>query len=398
MELWKRNLIICCIADFIVSIGMSQMSPMLPLYVAELGIHEPGEVARWSGIIFGCNFISLAIFSPIWGRLSDRFGRKPMVLRASLWLSVIMFGMGVAQNVWQLTGLRLLQGALSGFQAAVVPLITQETPADRSGWALGVLFASQVSGALIGPLFGGLLAELIGYRGTFFVISAFCFAGFLSLLFIHESFHPCTKEAADSLPHVWHTLPQPRLILGLFITTLVMQFAIMALQPLITVYITQLLTAPDHTALIAGAVFSCSGFASMLTASSLGHLSDRIGAQKILLASLVLAGLCFIPQAFVRTPAELGVLRFILGIAIAGLLPSVNSLIRQYTPVTCLGRIYGLNQSAQFIGMFSGAVLGGQLAAAIGIRNVFFVTAALLLLNAIWCRITVLHTAEKSVH
>ena len=90
MEKWKQNLWICCCAGFIVSVGMSQMAPMLPLYVAELGIHDIQQIERWSGIIFGCNFISLAVFSPIWGRLSDRYGRKPMVLRASLWLAVIM--------------------------------------------------------------------------------------------------------------------------------------------------------------------------------------------------------------------------------------------------------------------------------------------------------------------
>src|SRR5574344_1564157 len=135
MEIWKRNLYICCTASFIVSIGMSQMAPILPLYIAELGITDPGDIARWAGIVFGCNFISLAIFSPIWGRLSDRFGRKPMILRASAWLGLIMIGMGLAQSVTHLIILRLMQGALSGFQAAATPWIAQETPKERSGWA-----------------------------------------------------------------------------------------------------------------------------------------------------------------------------------------------------------------------------------------------------------------------
>uniref|UniRef100_UPI0018C53654 MFS transporter n=1 Tax=Pectinatus frisingensis TaxID=865 RepID=UPI0018C53654 len=98
MEIWKRNLAICCCASFIVSVGMSQMAPILPLYIESLGINNFQEIERWSGIIFSCNFISLAIFSPIWGRLSDKYGRKPMTLRASLWLGIIMVGMGLAQN------------------------------------------------------------------------------------------------------------------------------------------------------------------------------------------------------------------------------------------------------------------------------------------------------------
>lgn len=386
MEIWKRNLWICCIASFIVSIGMSQMAPMLPLYVAELGGTNPGDVARWSGIIFSCNFISLAIFSPIWGRLSDRYGRKPMVLRASLALAVIMFGMGLAQNVWQLCGLRLIQGTMSGFQAAIIPMVAQEAPSDRSGWALGMFFTSQVSGALLGPVFGGWLAETVGYRYTFFVIGSFCLMGFFSIFALRENFHVQPQAAALGLRESFQRLPNPKLIVGLFITTLVMQFALMSIQPIITVYITQLVTSQDHIALIAGLVFSCAGFASMLTASRIGHLADHIGSEKVLLASLLLAGFSFIPQGFVRNPAELGFLRFLLGIATAGLLPSVNNLIRQHTPPVCLGRIYGFNQSFQFIGNFLGAFLGGNIAAEFGIQNIFFFTALLLLLNAVWCR------------
>ncbi len=396
MEIWKRNLWICCTASFIVAIGMSQMAPMLPLYIAELGIHDINEIERWAGIVYGATFISLAIFSPIWGRLSDKYGRKPMCLRASLCLSLVMFGMGLAQNVYQLALLRLVQGTMSGFQAAIIPLVAQESPSDRSGWALGVFFTSQVSGTLIGPIIGGFLSELIGYRETFFVIGAFCFMGFLALFKLHESFTPEPQVQSLTLGETFRKLPSLQLIIGLFITTLVMQFAVMAIQPIITVYITQIASSSDHIALIAGLVFSCTGFASMLTSSRIGKLADSIGSQKVLLVSLILAGLSSIPQGLVQTPFELGVLRFIFGIALAGLLPSVNNLIRHHTPSICLGRIYGFNQSAQYLGMFAGGVLGGQIAAAMGIANLFFITAVLLLVNAVWCRIMVYSAAEQA--
>jgi DHA1 family multidrug resistance protein-like MFS transporter len=77
-------------------------------------------------------------------------------------------------------------------------------------------------------------------------------------------------------------------------------------------------------------------------------------------------------------------LRFLLGIATAGLLPSVNSLISKNVPKTITGRIFGYNQSAQFLGFFGGAILGGQMAAFFGIRYVFFSTSALLLFNVFW--------------
>lgn len=386
MEIWKRNLYICCLASFIVSAGMSQMAPILPLYIAELGVADSGDVARWAGIVFGCNFISLAIFSPIWGKLADRYGRKPMILRASGWLGLIMIGMSFAQSVWHLVVLRLLQGCLSGFQAAVIPLIAQETPREHSGWAMGMFFTAQVTGGLLGPLIGGMISELIGIRHSFLLMGSLCLLGFLSLTQVRETRRTAAAEAPAGLRDVFSALPHRRAVIGLFLTTLVLHFSLTCIQPILTVYVSELAPDTEHLAVISGAVFSSAGFASMLTASRLGHISDHIGAQNVLPACLLLAGLVSIPQGLVTAPWQLALLRFLHGIAIAGLMPSVNSLIRQLTPPACLGQIYGFNQSAQFIGMFSGAFLGGHLAAVFGIRQMFFAVALLLLIDAAWCR------------
>lgn len=396
MEIWQKNLWVCCAAVFIVSLGMSQMAPILPLYIEHLGIHDTGEIEQWAGIIFGCNFVSLAIASPIWGKFADRYGKKPMAMRASLWLAVVMVGMGLAQSVYHLMFLRLVQGALSGFQGAIITLIAIQTPKKKSGWALSMIFTGQVSGSLLGPLVGGYLSEVIGYRETFFIIGGLCFCGFLAIwAFVHEDFCHSQNKLLSSR-QVWQHLPAPRLTVCLFITTLVMQLALFSIQPIITVYIMQLAGNAEHIALLAGLVFSCAGFASMLTASRIGHLSDRIGPQKILLLCLLFAGITFIPQAFVTNPWQLGFLRFLLGIATAGLLPSINSLIKQSTPPEIIGRIYGFNQSAQFIGMFSGAFLGGQVAACLGIPVMFLFTASLLLLNAFWFYQTVYRGSTAS--
>ncbi|MDU2063967.1 MAG: multidrug efflux MFS transporter [Sporomusaceae bacterium] len=384
METWRRNLLVCWFAVFVVSVGMSQMAPMLPLYIEHMGIHDPAEISRWSGIVFGCNFVSLAIFSPIWGKFSDRYGRKTMILRASLWLSIIMAAMGFAQSVYQLMGLRLLQGALSGFQPAVITLIATQTPKERSGWALGMLFSGQVGGTLLGPVFGGYLTEVIGFRETFFVIGGFCFVAFLACaIFVAEEKKTVTKQVLKS-GEIWSSLTQPKTTICLFVTTLMIQFALMSVQPILTVYIKHISESSEHIAIVAGAVFAASGLASVLAAPVLGKLSDRLGPQRVLLAALFAAGLLFIPQAFVESPMELGVLRFLVGLAVAGLLPSINTLIRQTTPDKVAGRIFGYNQSAQHSGVVLGSIGGGQIAAIFGIHYVFYITAALLLCNAFW--------------
>ena len=397
MEAWKRNLWICCIASFIVSVGMSQMAPILPLYIEELGVEGADDIARWAGIVFGCNFVSLAIFSPIWGRLADKYGKKPMILRATGWLGLIMIVLGFAQSVWQLAGLRLLQGAMSGFQSAVILLIAAETPKEKSGWAMSMFFAAQVTGGLFGPVFGGGLSELIGYRHSFFLIGSLCLLGCAALTFLHETKRPApAAAAAKSTRETFADLPYRTATLAVFLTTFLMHFSISCIQPMLTVYIAEVAPDTEHLAVVSGFVFSCSGLASMLFASRLGHLSDTVGAHRVLLGSLTLAGLVSFPQGLVTTPVELGVLRFIHGIAMAGLIPATNDTIRQMTPSSCLGRIYGFNQSAQFIGMFTGAFFGGELIAQIGFAHTFYIVGALLLACAAWCKTRVVDALPTS--
>jgi MFS family permease len=151
-----------------------------------------------------------------------------------------------------------------------------------------------------------------------------------------------------------------------------------------TVYVTQLSSTASHVALIAGLTFSATGLANIIAAPRLGRLSDRIGAHKVILFALIAAGLIFIPQAFVRNPWELMGLRFLLGLAAGGLVPSVSILVKKITPSALTGRVFGFNMSAGYLGVFGGSVLGGQVAAAFGLRYVFIVTSGLLLINVCW--------------
>lgn len=97
MKMWKKNLIVCWFGMFITSIGMSQIAPVLPLYIRHLGVNSSSLVEEFSGIAFGITFIVSAIFSPIWGQAADKFGRKPMLLRASFGMGIIIFSMVLYQ-------------------------------------------------------------------------------------------------------------------------------------------------------------------------------------------------------------------------------------------------------------------------------------------------------------
>lgn len=384
MEMWKKNLWVCWFGVFATSAGLSQLIPILPLFIEELGIHNVAEIEEWSGIAYGVTFILMAVFSPIWGTAADRYGRKPMLLRASLGMALVLASMGFVQNVYQLVGLRLLQGTISGYYSAAITLIATQTPKEQSGWALGTLSTGAVAGMLLGPLLGGAVADTIGIRSVFFVIGALLLVAFCAaLLFVTEDFTP-SETKSPGFMEAWRSLPFPQLTIAMFMTSLILQLALMSIQPILTVYIAGLSSDTEHIAFISGLVFAASGLASIVAAPRLGALADRIGPPKVIVSALLAAGLLFIPQALVKNVWQLMGLRFLLGISTASLLPSINSMIRQITPDQNTGRIYGYNQSAQFIGSFGGAVMGGQIASAIGIHYVFFSTSSLLLLNAAW--------------
>lgn len=394
MEFWKKNLLVCWFGCFATAAGISQIAPVLPVYIEQLGIQHIEAIEQWSGIAFGVSFIMMAIVSPLWGQAADKYGRKPMLLRASLGMAIVITCMGFAQNVYQLVGLRLIQGAVSGFTSASITLIATQVPKERAGWALGTLSTGSVGGMLLGPLIGGYFAEAWGVRSVFFSTGTLLILAFMaSLLFIKENFKAPTERIL-SFHEVWALIPNPTIMMSMFVTTFVLQLALLSIEPIITIYITQL-HVTHHVILISGAVFAASGFGNMLAASQLGKISDKIGAHKVMLVALVAAGLLFIPQAFVTSPWQLMGLRFSLGIAAAGLLPSINALIMRNTPSSIRGRAFGYNQSAQFLGSFAGSLLGGQIAATFGIHYVFFVTGALLLLNAVWVYKTVCRQVES---
>ncbi|MDP4092329.1 MAG: multidrug efflux MFS transporter [Bacillota bacterium] len=384
MQIWKRNLIVCWFGMFVTSIGMSQIAPVLPLFIKHLGVHNTSLVEQFSGIAFGITYIISAVFSPIWGLAADKFGRKPMLLRASLGMAVVIFCMGFAPNVYVLIGLRLLQGVITGYSTACTTLIATQTDKEHAGWALGTLSTSSIAGSLLGPMIGGFIEENLGMQNVFFITGFLLLVAFiLTAFFVKENFNRQEVKVL-SAKEVWRIIPDTGLIIIMFVTSFVLTLALYSIEPIVTVYVTQLSHTGKHIALIAGMTFSASGLASIIAAPRLGKISDRIGPHKVMLAALIAAGLLFIPQAFVSSAWQLMILRFMLGLATAGLVPSVNALVKRIAPASIAGRVFGFNMSAQYLGVFGGSVLGGQIAALWSIRYVFFVTSSLLLLNAVW--------------
>ncbi len=387
MEAWKLNLISVWLGCFFTGLAMSQILPFLPLYVEQLGVSGHQSLSIWSGLVFSGTFLVSALVSPLWGSLADRKGRKLMLLRASLGMAVVIALQGMVTNVYQLFALRALMGLTSGYIPNAMALVASQVPRDKSGWALGTLSTGPVTGVIVGPLLGGLMADHLGLRVVFFVTAVLMFVSFLITLFLIKERHIEVKKA-DRLSGkaVFRSLPYPALIVTLFVSTLMIQLANSSISPILTLFIKDLSGDSGNLAFISGMIAAVPGVAALMSAPRLGRLGDRIGTARILLAALGLTTVLFAIMAWVETPLQLGILRFLLGFADGALMPAVQTLLLKYSSDQVTGRIFGYNQSFMYLGNVVGPLIGSGISALMGFRWVFVVTAVLVLINCLQLR------------
>ncbi len=205
MPQWQRNIYAIWSAQFLAMVGLTLIVPFLPLYLRELGVRDIADVERWSGFLFAAPFLVQTLAAPLWGVLGDRYVRKMMVLRAMVGIGVTNMLSAAVGYVGQLVLLRAVQGGVSGFVAAGNALVTAAIPPDRMGAALGLLQTSLTAGGIIGPLIGGALGDLVGYRNVFLITGATCFAAAAVVLVgAREEMAPARVRAAG--PGVWANL------------------------------------------------------------------------------------------------------------------------------------------------------------------------------------------------
>lgn len=381
---WRKNLLILWFGTFMAGIGFSEVMPFLSLYVDTMGHFSHDELSLYSGLAFAATYLVTALASPLWGKLADRTGRKLMLVRAAAGMAIVFFLMGLAMNVWQLIGLRLLQGVFSGYISNANALIATQVPKEKSDQALGTLVTGNVSGTLLGPLVGGILASFFSYRVTFFITGMLLLSVFiLTFFFVHEDFKPVQKQLMLSTRGVIKRLTNSKLVFGMFVTTMIIQAANNSIAPILALYVRQIMNNSPATTFFSGLVAAVPGIATLVAAPLLGKLGDRIGTDRIIIIGFVLAIVVYVPMAFVTNVWELIGLRFLIGIANASMLPAVQAILAKNTPYEVTGRVFSWNQSFQALGNVAGPMIGSVVASQFDYAGVFISTAILVLLNLI---------------
>ncbi|MDR2660538.1 MAG: multidrug efflux MFS transporter [Lactobacillaceae bacterium] len=383
-EGWKRNLFVLWFGTFMTGIAFSEVMPFLSLYVDQLGDFSKQELTIYSSIAFSITFLTTAIVSPWWGKLADKYGRKPMLLRSSIGMALVMGSMGFVTNVYWLIFLRALQGALGGYISNANAFIATNSPKEQSGKSLSILVTGITAGNLLGPFIGGTIASIFSYRQTFFVTGSILILVFiLTLFFVHEDFTPFEKKAGTSSKEIWSKLPNKQLIISVFVTTVIVQMVNTSINPFVALFVRELTHNATHTAFIAGVVAAMPGFATIIAATYFGKLGDRIGNIKILTYGFIFAFLVQFPTSFVTSVTALMFFRFLIGISDAAMVPQLNTLLAKNTPHEMTSRIFSYNQSFMSIGNILGPALGTIIANIFDYRGVFMAGSILILLNFI---------------
>lgn len=373
--MWKKTFISAFIAQIFSILGFSFAIPFLPFFISELGITDTGQQAFWSGIALGATGATLCIFAPLWGILSDRYGRKLMVCRAMFAGTVILLLMSAVRTVGQLVVCRLLQGVFTGTNAASIALVASVTPERRSGLTLGMMQAAIFIGAALGPLFGGIVADIFGYRAAFRAGAALIFlGGLLVLLLVKENFVPPDNTKTSSSMGL-----KKILAVSGFFSAIAIIFGVhlsnSIINPSFPLIVKEISPSAESLNSVTGFVLAAAAIAGALSAAVLGHMGDRWGQKKILVYCCIAAAIASAGHFFAHSLSFLLVVRILFGLSVAGMLPSANAMIYKVIDKKAIGTAYGAAMSLSMIGFALGPFFGGALARAADLRAPFLVTA-----------------------
>jgi MFS family permease len=348
-EAWRRNQLVVCVAVFMVFMGFAFVLPFLPLYVRQLGVSSDEAAATWAGVLIGIAPLLAGLLAPVWGRLGDRYGQKPMAVRVLASYVVLLALSGAVTTVWQLFALRTAVGLFGGMGPLGLAMATAIAPRDQTGRAVGGVQSAQILAAAVGPLAGGVLAHTIGMRLTFVVTAAACAVALLLLVFFYEERQLVEAPAAARRDGFTAVLALPG-VLPLMATLFLVNFIGRSFTPILPLHLQRMAVPAASLALATGVLISVYSVCAAISATLLGRATRRLDPRALLVATLVAGAAIVLPMGLVgRFPSFLA-LAVLLGLAAGG------SLTLCYT---IGGLMVPAERRTTAFGFFSGAALFG---------------------------------------
>ncbi|MFC3343005.1 MFS transporter [Paenibacillus abyssi] len=366
--------VLLCSASYTMAI------PFLPLFLFDLGV-DKSAVNLWAGIVHSSAFLVGAIMAPLWGSLADKYGKRKMVIRAGLSLAVIYALIAFVRNPWELVIVRMLHGFVGGFVPASMAIVASVSPKEKMGWSLGMMQAGTMTGGIVGPLFGGLLALYFGQRMSFVIAAVTIFIATIAVIVWVKEGTQGTAGKRTSIMEDFRVVLQSGTLTNLLLLLITFQLSFNMIQPLLTLHIAELQGDVKGAVLSSGIVFALIGIAGILASPMWGKAGVKRGYANVLAFCLITSGIVVSLQFFVYDLWLFTAVQFIFGLFMAGIVPTINTLVVQSTADEFRGRSFGLTTSANQLGAMIGPLVGGGLGFFLNIHWIF-VTIGVLLVSA----------------
>lgn len=384
---WKILLAMMVTFALMMSSSYTMLIPFLPIYMQnELGA-TADNVSLWSGVTYSITFAISAFVSPIWGKLSDKMGKKPMIIRASFLLAITYFLGGIVRTPFELFLVRAFQGIASGLWPACLVMMSACVPKNKLGISMGLMQSANICGGIIGPLLGGILATAFGMRNSFYVGAvALSLITVTTVLFIKEPPAAPEKEINKAQNTSYLTFIKDKNILILLLCVCMTNMVILQIQPIVSLYVQQLSHNSDKAVLLTGFIMSLGGIAGALASPLWGKTGQKVGFYKTITLAFISAGLLMSLQGVPNSLVLFGLMQFLCGLGFSGIFPSANSILVLLTPPSSRGMGFGSLFSAQMIGGALGPVIGGVIVSFMSFNTVYIISGSILFIIGIYLK------------
>jgi MFS transporter, DHA1 family, multidrug resistance protein len=383
---WQKTLYIMFFAQLMTAVGFSSIFPFLPLYVQELGAVSGLSIELLAGLVFSGQAFTMMLAAPFWGSLADRYGSKLMVERALFGGAIILFLMAFARSAEELVILRALQGLITGTVAAANALVAAQAPRERAGYAMGLLTVSMGGGVALGPLIGGVIADVFSYSAAFYVTGALLFlAGLVVFFGIQETFERPPRQTGKQSTFLgsWWSIITAKGVGVAYAMRFMGQLASNLILPIAPLFILSLMADPASVNTMTGLVVGISSATTTASAIYMGRLGDRIGHRRIIIVCSIAAGILYVLQWQVTAAWQLLVLQALVGIAVGGIVPSISALLARFTYPGQEGAVFGLDNSITSAARSVAPMIGAAVAHTVALRTTFLAAAVLYMALAI---------------
>ncbi len=378
MERWKINLYTLWVTQIFSLMSFGLGVPFIPYYFQEMGLTDPTQLNLAVGLASTLPAASMAIAAPVWGILSDRFGRKMMIMRAMFCAAVLLALMGAVKSVLMFLVLRLVQGIFTGTITASMAFVSANTPENRMSYALGFMTSSNFLGYAIGPFIGGLLAENLGYSFCFFTGGALMVAGLLMVLFLviedKESYGPALMARLKAEDQEKNGAEKAKLLTPMILSVIAALFiarvARTIFTPFVPLFVQDTLGGLSGASTYTGIINGTTGGATAVAALTITRLGDKY--SKFHLAFLL--SFIALPVAALLIPFHSLTLFIIIYTVFfffaGGIEPILTSAASENTSPMLRGALFGTLGTVNSVAMMLAPMIGSFFSIHWGIQTI----------------------------